>query len=184
MGVIKTEFKGLYLYEPRVFKDDRGYFFECYNKQVWKDAGVKTVFVQDNESKSQYGTLRGLHYQLPPYAQDKMVRVTQGKVLDIVVDIRPGSATYGKSYGVVLSQRNKLQMLIPKGFAHGFVTLSKTAVFNYKCSNLYNKKSEGQINPLDKTLKLDWQIQKKDMLLSKKDKEGAAFGKNRKWPKK
>lgn len=184
MGIIKTEFDGLYLFEPRVFKDDRGYFFESYNKDVWKKAGVKTVFVQDNESKSQYGTLRGLHYQSPPYAQDKMVRVTQGKVLDIVVDIRPGQPTYGKSFGVILSNVNKLQMLIPKGFAHGFVTLSKTAVFNYKCSNLYNKESEGQINPLDKTLKLDWQIPKKDMLLSKKDKEGAAFGKHRKWPKK
>ncbi len=184
MGVIKTEFKGLYLYEPRVFKDDRGYFFECYNKQVWRDAGVKTVFVQDNESKSQYGTVRGLHYQLPPYSQDKLIRVTAGKVLDIVVDIRPDQPTYGKSFSVLLSNRNKLQMLIPKGFAHGFVTLSKTAVFSYKCSNLYNKESEGQINPLDKSLKLDWQVPKKDMLLSKKDKEGPDFGKHRKWPKK
>jgi len=182
MGITKTKFKGLYIFEPRVFRDDRGYFFECYNKQVWKDAGVKCTFVQDNESKSQYGTLRGLHYQLPPYGQSKMVRVTQGKVLDIVVDIRPEQPTYGQSFGVILSNTNKKQMLIPKGFAHGFVTLSKVAVFSYKCSNLYNKESEGQIDPLDKKLKLDWGIPKKDMLLSQKDKDGPAFGKHRKWP--
>ncbi len=184
MSITKTEFKGLYIFEPKVYKDERGYFFESYNQQLWNEAGIKCTFVQDNESKSQYGTLRGLHYQLPPHDQAKLVRVTQGKVLDIVVDIRPEQPTYGQSYSIELSSRNKKQMLIPKGFAHGFVTLSKTAVFNYKCSNLYNKESEGQINPLDKSLKLDWGILKKDMILSKKDKAAPAFGKHKKWPKK
>jgi len=183
MSIIKTAFKGLYLFEPRVFRDDRGYFFESYNAERWKADGIKHVFVQDNESKSQYGTLRGLHYQLPNFGQAKLVRVTKGKVLDIVVDIRPSEPTYGQSFGVILSNTNKKQMLIPQGFAHGFVTLSKEAVFSYKCTNFYNKESEGQINPLDKTLKLDWGIPKKDMILSAKDKAGPAFGKHRMWPK-
>ena len=181
MGITKTKFKGLFLFDPRVFRDERGYFFESYSEKLWKEAGVKMKFVQDNESKSQYGTLRGLHYQLPDYGQDKLVRVTKGKVLDIVVDIRPGEPTYGESFSVILSNTNKRQMLVPQGFAHGFVTLSKEAVFNYKCTNFYSKESEGHIHPLDKALKLDWQIPKKDILLSDKDKAGPAFGKHRGW---
>jgi len=181
MSIIETDFAGLYLFEPKVFRDERGYFFESYNAEQWKKHGIKHKFVQDNESRSQYGTVRGLHYQLPPYGQVKLVRVTQGKVLDIVVDIRKDQPTYGKSFSVILSNRNKRQMLIPEGFAHGFVTLSKIAVFNYKCSNIYSKESEGHINPLDKKLKLDWGIPKKDMIISSKDKKAAAFGKHRKW---
>jgi len=182
MGIIKTEFKGLYVFEPRVFEDDRGYFFECYNEQLWKEAGVNCVFVQDNESQSQYGTVRGLHYQLPPYGQSKLVRVTYGRVLDIAVDIRPEQPTYGKSFSVMLSNKNKRQMLVPQGFAHGFVTLSKKAVFNYKCTNFYNKESEGQINPLDDTLKLNWQLPTEDLIFSDKDKAGPEWGAHRAWP--
>lgn len=181
MGVKTTKFKGLYLFEPRVFEDDRGYFFESYSEQLWKEAGVELTFVQDNESKSKYGTVRGLHYQLPPYGQDKLVRVTRGKVLDIVVDLREDQPTYGESFSVTLSQKNKVQMLVPQGFAHGFVTLSKKAVFNYKCTNFYSKESEGHINPLDKKLKLDWGLPEKDLLFSEKDKAGPEWGGHRKW---
>lgn len=181
MGVIATKFKGLYLFEPRVFEDDRGYFFESYSKKLWKESGVELTFVQDNESRSQYGTVRGLHYQLPPYGQDKLVRVTQGKVKDIVVDLRKDQPTYGQSFAVELSHDNKMQMLIPQGFAHGFITLSETAVFNYKCTNLYNKESEAQINPLDKTLNLDWGLPIKDLIFSEKDKSGPEWGNHREW---
>jgi len=181
MGVIATKFKGLFLFEPRVFEDDRGYFFESYSARLWKEAGIEMDFVQDNESKSQYGTVRGLHYQLPPFAQDKLVRVTQGKVKDIVVDLREDEPTYGESYAVELSNENKLQMLVPQGFAHGFVTLSDTAVFNYKCTNFYSKESEGHINPLDKKLDLDWGLAKADLIFSDKDKAGPEWGQHRKW---
>ncbi len=181
MGIIKTEFRGLYLFEPRVFEDERGYFFECYNEQLWREAGIESVFVQDNESKSRYGTVRGLHYQLPPYGQDKLVRVTEGKVKDIVVDIRPDEPTYGRSFSVILSAEEKNQMLIPQGFAHGFVTLTETAVFNYKCTNFYHKESEGQINPLDKNLALDWELPESDLIFSEKDRAGAAWGEHRIW---
>ena len=181
MGVIATKFKGLYLFEPRVFKDERGYFFESYSQKFWKEAGVEGTFVQDNESRSQYGTVRGLHYQLSPYGQDKLVRVTHGKVKDIVVDLRKDQPTYGQSFAVELSQDNKMQMLIPQGFAHGFITLSATAVFNYKCTNFYNKESEAHINPLDNTLNLDWGVPQKDLILSEKDKTGPAWGEHRAW---
>lgn len=181
MGVIATKFKGLYLFEPRVFEDDRGYFFESYSQKLWKEAGVEMTFLQDNESRSQYGTVRGLHYQLPPYGQDKLVRVTQGKVKDIVVDMRKDQPTFGQSYAVELSHENKIQMLIPQGFAHGFATLSDTAVFNYKCTNYYNKGSEAQINPLDKTLDLDWGLQTQDLILSEKDKSGPEWGEHQEW---
>lgn len=179
MGVIKTKFKGLYLFEPRVFEDARGYFFESYSSKVWAETGVDLTYIQDNESMSQYGTVRGLHYQLPPFGQDKLVRVTKGKVLDIVVDIRPNEPTYGQSFGVELSNENKKQMLVPQGFAHGFVTLSEVAVFNYKCTNLYSKESEGHINPLDKSLALDWGIPEEDMVFSDKDKAAPGFGEHR-----
>jgi len=181
MGVISTEFKGLYLYEPRVFEDERGYFFESYNANVWKEANIDIIFVQDNESRSQFGTLRGLHYQLPPYAQAKLVRVTKGRVMDIVVDLREEEPTYGQSFSVLLSNKNKRQMLVPRGFAHGFVTLSKVAVFNYKCDNFYNKESEGHIHPLDPTLNLDWGVDPERIVLSEKDKEGPLWGVHRKF---
>lgn len=184
MGIITTNFKGLYLFEPRVFEDERGYFFESYSTNVWQEAGVKCVFVQDNESMSQYGTVRGLHYQLPPYGQAKLVRVTKGKVLDIVVDIRPEQPTYGQSFSVELSNENKKQMLVPQGFAHGFITLSEVAVFNYKCTNHYSKESEGHINPLDTDLALDWGIDHEKMVFSEKDKAAPKFGEHKAWPRK
>ena len=184
MGIIKTEFKGLFLFEPRVFEDERGYFFESYSERQWAEVGVKDKFVQDNESKSQYGTVRGLHYQLPPYGQDKLVRVTRGKVLDIVVDLRAEEPTYGKSFSVVLSNKNKKQMLVPQGFAHGFVTLSAKAVFNYKCTNFYDKASEGHINPLDKKLSLNWKLPMKDLIFSDKDKAAPMWGDHKGWPEK
>ncbi len=182
MSITKTPFKGLYLFEPRIFEDERGYFFESYSEKLWKEAGVHHEFVQDNESKSQYGTLRGLHYQLPQFGQDKLIRVTQGKVLDIVVDIRPDEPTYGQSFSVELSQENKKQMLIPQGFAHGFVTLSEVAVFNYKCTNFYSKDHEGHVNPLDNALALDWGIPKEDMIFSEKDKAAPNLGHHKVWP--
>ncbi len=183
MGVIKTDFRDLFLFEPRVFEDERGYFFESYSQRLWKEAGVELDFVQDNESQSQYGTVRGLHYQLPPYGQDKLVRVTFGRVLDIVVDLREDEPTYGQSFQVVLSNKNKKQMLVPQGFAHGFVTLSKKAVFSYKCTNFYDKASEGHINPLDKKLNLNWKLPQEDLIFSEKDKAGPEWGAHRAWPK-
>jgi len=183
MGIIKTKFEGLYLFEPRVFEDDRGYFFESYSEKLWAEKGVTHKFVQDNESQSQYGTVRGLHYQLPPYGQDKLVRVTYGRVLDIVVDLREDQPTHGQSFGVILSNKNKKQMLVPQGFAHGFVTLSKKAVFNYKCTNFYNKESEGHVNPLDSQLNLDWKLAKEDLIFSDKDRAAPAWGAHRKWPR-
>lgn len=181
MAITNTKFKGLLIFEPRVFEDERGYFFESYSAKAWEEAGMKAAFVQDNESMSQYGTVRGLHYQLPPYGQGKLVRVTHGEVLDIVVDIRPEQPTYGQSFGVILSNENKKQMFVPQGFAHGFVTLSEKAVFNYKCTNFYSKESEGHINPLDETLKLDWKLPTEDLIFSDKDKAGAKWGEHRGW---
>ncbi len=176
MKVIETGFEGLLVFEPSVYADDRGYFFESYNANTWKNNGVEYLFVQDNESKSQYGTIRGLHYQINPNAQTKLVRCTKGKVIDIVVDIRPDQPTYGQSFSIILSNKKKNQLLIPRGFAHGFATLSKTAVFNYKCDNFYNKASERSIHPLDKSLTLDWNIPEDKIILSDKDKESPIFG--------
>ncbi len=183
MSITTTPFKGLYLFEPRVFKDERGYFFESYSSKLWKESGIQMDFIQDNESMSQYGTVRGMHYQLPPYGQDKLIRVTRGKVLDIVVDIRPSEPTYGQSFSVELSQENKKQMLIPQGFAHGFVTLSEEAVFNYKCTNFYSKEHEGYVNPLDESLALDWGIPKEDMIFSEKDRMAPNLGTHKVWPR-
>ncbi len=169
MGIITTEIEGLYLYEPRVFSDERGYFFECFNAKVWEAEGVHYNWVQDNESRSKYGTIRGMHYQTAPHGQAKLIRVTKGKVLDIVIDLRKDSKTYGDQFSVVLSNKNKRQMLIPRGFAHGFVTLSREAVFNYKCDNYYHKESEAGINPLDESLKVKWKIDPKAAIVSEKD---------------
>lgn len=175
MEIIKTELSGLVVLKPRVFEDDRGYFFESFNKNTFENAGLHYDFVQDNQSKSEYGVLRGLHYQLGEYAQAKLVRVLQGEVLDVVVDIRKGSPTYGQSYSELLSENNYLQMIIPRGFAHGFVVLSETAVFSYKCDNFYNKESEGGILYNDPELKIDWRIDPKDVKLSPKDAELPLF---------
>ena len=164
MPFIDTKLKGAIIIEPKVFKDHRGYFFESYNKKSYNDNGVHNEFVQDNESFSGYGTLRGLHYQAGEHAQAKLVRVIKGKVLDVAVDLRPHSPTYGKHESVILSEENKKMFLIPRGFGHGFVVLSETAIFSYKCDNLYNKASEGGIKYDDPTLNIDWQIDAKDIV--------------------
>lgn len=169
MNRIETGISGLFVLEPKVFKDDRGYFFESYNSQKLTDLGIKNAFVQDNQSKSSYGVLRGLHYQLNPHAQTKLVRVLEGTIYDVAVDIRKGSPTFGKHFGIELSSENNLQLYIPKGFAHGFSVLSNTAVVMYKCDCLYNPQSERGVRFDDPTLGIDWHISAKDAILSPKD---------------
>ena len=168
MKVIDTEIEGLVILEPQVFGDDRGYFFESFS---FEEKVSKTVFVQDNESKSKYGVLRGLHYQLPPYTQAKLVRVVKGRVLDVAVDIRKGSPTFGKHVAVELSEENKLQFFLPKGFAHGFAVLSEEAVFQYKCDEYYAPDHEGAIRYDDPELGIDWKLPVEDIILSEKDKK-------------
>lgn len=169
MPIIETPIAGLKIFEPRVFGDDRGHFFESYNSNTFKEGGIDATFVQDNQSRSTFGVLRGLHYQVPPFAQAKLVRVLEGKVIDVVVDIRPGSDTYGEWFSVILSAENKKQMFIPRGFAHGFAVLSETAEFFYKCDNFYSKESEGGILYNDPNLNIDWQIPFDKVNLSEKD---------------
>ena len=169
MKIISTPLKDLYIIEPVVFTDNRGFFFESYNEAKLQEAGLNYNFIQDNHSKSSYGVLRGLHYQNNPYAQAKLVRVTQGKVLDVVVDIRKNSPSYLQHFSLELSDENKLQLLIPAGFAHGFVVLSDTCEFLYKCDNYYNKSSEGGIAYNDPALNIDWMIPEDDIILSEKD---------------
>lgn len=170
MPFIKTALAGVVIFEPKVFGDDRGYFYESYNENVFREAGIDLRFVQDNQSKSSYGVLRGLHYQLAPYAQSKLVRVISGKVLDVVVDIRKGSPTYGKSVTEELSAENKKQLFIPKGFAHGFAVLSPTAEFLYKCDAFYNPSQEAGIAYDDPELGIDWKIPSAEVNLSGKDR--------------
>lgn len=170
MKLIDTGIKDLYVIEPRVFGDHRGYFFESYNKQAFDELGLKYNFVQDNESFSKYGTLRGLHFQKGEYAQAKLVRVVQGKVLDVAVDLRTGSTTFGKSYSIELSDENKKMFIIPRGFAHGFVVLSESAIFNYKCDNFYSQVNEGGILYNDPELEIDWRVPEDKIILSEKDK--------------
>ena len=171
MKVIDTEIEGLVILEPQVFGDDRGYFFERFSLKRFEEKVSKTVFVQDNESKSKYGVLRGLHYQLPPYTQAKLVRVVKGRVLDVAVDIRKGSPTFGKHVAVELSEENKLQFFLPKGFAHGFAVLSEEAVFQYKCDEYYAPDHEGAIRYDDPELGIDWKLPVEDIILSEKDKK-------------
>ena len=154
--IIETPLKDLYIIEPAVFADNRGFFFESFNAKKLEENGLNYDFIQDNHSKSSYGVLRGLHYQNSPFAQAKLVRVTQGKVLDVVVDIRKDSPTFLQHYSLELSAENKLQLLIPRGFAHGFVVLSETCEFLYKCDNFYDKNSEGGIAYNDPTLNINW----------------------------
>ena len=171
MKIIKTEIEDLLILKPKVFYDDRGYFFESFNQQEFnKETGLNILFVQDNQSYSTEGVIRGLHYQIPPFEQAKLVRVISGKVLDIAIDIRKNSPTYGKYISVELSGENNLQLFIPAGFAHGFVTLSETAIFSYKCSNFYSKEHEGGIRFNDSKLNIDWQIASNEMIVSDKDK--------------
>ena len=158
MEVKNTEFEGLVIIVPRIFEDNRGYFYESYNQQTYQIAGVPYNFVQDNQSESVKGVIRGLHYQLAPYAQTKLVRVISGTVFDVVVDLRNGSSTFGKWYGIELSGMNKLQLLVPRGFAHGFSVLSEKAVLLYKTDNLYNKDSERGIVYNDPVLDIDWKV--------------------------
>ncbi len=167
MKKIETGFKGLYLLEPVVFGDDRGYFYESWNESLFKKLEIPHVFKQDNQSKSVKNVLRGLHFQKAPFAQAKLVRVVNGAVLDVVVDLRLGSPTYGKSFSAVLSEKNKTQMFIPEGFAHGFLTLEDNTVFSYKCSNFYDKDSEGSIRWDDEDLAIDWQLTGKPILSDK-----------------
>lgn len=171
MKLINTPIKDLFLIEPTVFADSRGFFYESYNAQKLAEHGITYQFIQDNHSKSSYGVLRGLHFQNYPYAQTKLVRVTQGKVLDVAVDIRKGSPTFLQHYAVELSADNNLQLLIPQGFAHGFVVLSETCEFLYKCDNYYHKASEGGIAYNDATLNIDWKISETEIILSEKDRQ-------------
>jgi dTDP-4-dehydrorhamnose 3,5-epimerase len=169
MAIIKTEFAGLVIFEPTVFKDSRGYFFESYSERVFSAEGIHVKFVQDNQSKSSYGVIRGLHYQLNPHAQIKLVRVLSGTILDVVVDLRTGSPTYGKTFSLELSSENNRQLLIPKGFAHGFSVLSETAEIMYKCDEFYHKESEAGIIYRDETLNIDWKVPADKMVISEKD---------------
>lgn len=169
MEIIKTHIEGLYIIEPKVFKDARGYFFESYNQKEFDEKIRPIRFVQDNESMSSYGVMRGLHFQRPPFCQSKLVRCVKGRVLDVAVDLRKGSATFGQHVAVELSEENKRQFFIERGFAHGFAVLSETAVFQYKCDNLYAPQADGGISILDESLGIDWQIPTEEALLSEKD---------------
>lgn len=175
MEYIKTEIDGVYIIEPKVFKDARGYFFEAFKQDEFEKNVGNVNFVQDNESKSSYGVLRGLHYQKGEFSQAKLVRVIKGKVVDVAVDIRKGSPTFGKHVMVELSEDNKRQLFIPRGMAHGFLVLSQEAVFTYKVDNVYAPQSEASIKFDDATLNIQWPIDKNDVLTSEKDLNGKAF---------
>lgn len=170
MEVIKTDIEGVVIIEPRIFRDDRGYFYESFSQREFEEKVCRTTFVQDNQSKSSYGVLRGLHFQKPPYCQSKLVRCIKGAVLDVAVDLRKGSPTFGKHVAVELTEENHRQLFVPRGFAHGFAVLSEEAVFQYKCDNFYNKESEGAIAWDDPELAIDWRIPADKALLSEKDK--------------
>jgi dTDP-4-dehydrorhamnose 3,5-epimerase len=170
MEVIKTDIEGVVIIEPRIFKDDRGYFYESFSQREFEEKVCRTTFVQDNQSKSSYGVVRGLHFQKPPYSQSKLVRCIKGAVLDVAVDIRKGSPTFGKYVAVELTEDNHRQFFVPRGFAHGFAVLSDEAVFQYKCDNFYNKESEGAVAWDDPELAIDWRIPVEKVLLSEKDK--------------
>ena len=169
MEVLTTEIEGVFIIKPRVFGDARGYFFESYSKREFEEKVGKVDFVQDNESMSKKGVMRGLHFQRPPFSQSKLVRCVKGRVLDVAVDIRKGSPTYGKHVAVELNEDNHLQFFIPKGFAHGFVVLSDVAVFQYKCDNFYHPEADGGISILDDSLGIDWKISTQNAILSEKD---------------
>ena len=169
MEVIKTAIEGVVIIEPRVFKDDRGYFFESFSHREFEEKVRPINFVQDNESMSSYGVMRGLHFQAPPFTQSKLVRCVKGKVLDVAVDIRKGSPTYGQHVAVELSEENHRQFFVPRGFAHGFAVLSETAIFQYKCDNFYAPQADGGISIQDESLGIDWQIPMDKAILSAKD---------------
>ena len=170
MEIQETGIEGLLVIRPRVFQDERGYFFESYNDRELRNQGLHYTWVQDNQSKSVYGVIRGLHFQLEPYAQTKLVRVLSGKILDVAVDLRSGSHTYGKWKSLILSEDNFLQLLIPKGFAHGFSVLSETAVVFYKCDQFYHPASDKGIRYDDPALAIDWQVTQEKIIISEKDR--------------
>lgn len=169
MNVIKTDIEGVVIIEPRIFTDTRGYFFESFSERDFCKEVREIKFVQDNESKSSYGVMRGLHFQRPPFTQSKLVRVIKGAVLDVAVDIRKGSPTYGKHVAVELTEDNHRQFFVPRGFAHGFAVLSDEAIFQYKCDNFYAPEADGGISILDESLGIDWRIHKDKVILSEKD---------------
>lgn len=175
MPFSETGIPGLLVFEPGIFRDERGYFFESFNAKTFEEVGIKRNFVQDNQAFSSYGIVRGLHYQLAPHAQSKLVRAIQGEVLDVVVDVRSGSPTFGKQYSIVLSAENQKQLYVPRGFAHGYSVLSDTALFFYKCDNYYNREAERGIAYNDVTLQIDWKIPTDKMILSEKDKLNKSF---------
>lgn len=175
MKIVETGIPGLVIIEPRVFEDDRGYFFESYHQEKYREAGIERPFIQDNESRSVRGVVRGLHYQMGEASQAKLVRVIQGSVYDVAVDLRRGSPTFGKWFGLELSENNKKQLYVPRGFAHGFSVLSETAIFTYKCDNLYNKEAESSINPFDETMGIDWMVKSEEAIVSEKDQKAPAF---------
>ena len=170
MEVIKTNIEGVVIIEPRIFRDERGYFFESFSQREFQEKVCNTVFVQDNESKSSYGVLRGLHFQKPPYAQSKLVRVIKGAVLDVAVDIRKGSPTFGQHVAVELTEDNHRQFFIPRGFAHGFSVLTDEVIFQYKCDNFYAPQSEGALAWDDPDLGIDWRLPAEKVILSEKDR--------------
>ncbi len=175
MEIIETKIPGLLIIQPKIFGDARGYFCETYNEKVFQSHGINNHFQQDNLSKSSYGVIRGLHFQLQPHSQAKLVSVVVGKVYDVAVDIRKGSPTYGEWVGIELSEENKTMFLIPQGFAHGFSVLSETAIFSYKCDNLYHPASEGGILYNDPTLAIDWKVPAEKQLVSDKDTKHPSF---------
>ncbi len=175
MEVTKTNIEGVYIIEPKVFKDQRGYFFESYNQLSLSEFGISYTFVQDNQSKSSYGVIRGLHFQKPPHAQTKLLRVVQGRIIDVAVDIRKGSPTYGKHVAVELNEDNFKQLLIPAGFAHGFSVLSDTAIVQYKCTDYYHPETEGGILFNDKDLDINWDIPLDESVISEKDLKHPSF---------
>lgn len=170
MELLKTFIKDLIIIKPTIFSDQRGYFFESYNNLFFEKTGIRPMFVQDNESFSAYGVLRGLHFQTNGYAQAKLVRVIEGNVLDVAVDLRPNSLTFGKHFAVELSGENKKQLFIPRGFAHGFIVLSKNARLQYKCDNYYNKDAESGLNYADPNIGINWLIPEENMIINDRDK--------------
>lgn len=170
MKVAETKLKDCFILQPQIFYDKRGYFIESFNADTFKKlTGLEVNFVQDNESQSSKGVLRGLHYQKGEHAQAKLVRVVKGRVLDVVVDVRPNSNTYGEHFSIELSEENKTQLFVPRGFAHGFIVLEDKTIFSYKCDNLYNKTSEGGVIYNDEDLKIDWKLPETDFIISDKD---------------
>lgn len=175
MHIIETDIEGVVIIEPKVFGDERGYFFESFSQKEFEKKVSKTVFVQDNESRSRYGVVRGLHFQRPPYEQAKLVRVVKGRVLDVVVDLRKNSPTYGHHIATELSEENKRLLFIPRGFAHGYAVLDKEAVFLYKCDNYYSPDYEGAVLWNDPQLGIDWRLPPEDIILSEKDRKNPPF---------